>query len=177
MNKQQKEEVVAGLTDKLALAKAVVVTDFKGLKVGEMDNLRRKVREAGAEYEVAKNTLAKRAAQGLEASVLADLLVGNSGLATTRGDPAALAKALVEFVKGNDKVTIKGGALAGRLLDPAQIKALADLPGREILLATLFGVMNAVPTGLVRVLAAVPQGFLRALAAIRDQKGAQTAGA
>lgn len=170
MNRQQKEETVAALSACLNEAEAVFVTDFQGLKVDEISGLRRKIDEAGGQYRVAKNTLIKLAAKGTDAEPLSEMLVGNNALGTTTQDPVALAKTLVEFAKGNDKFSVKGGVLSGKLLDFAQVKAMADLPSREVLLATVLGAMNAVPTGFVRVLAAVPQNLLYALSAIRDQK-------
>jgi large subunit ribosomal protein L10 len=91
-------------------------------------------------------------------------------LSATEDDPASLAKVLVEFAKANEKLVVKGGVLMDKPVTPEQIKAIADLPSREVLLATMLGAMNAVPTGFVRVLAAMPQGLVTALSAIRDQK-------
>lgn len=170
MNRTQKEDLVSQLSTSLGKSHAVVVTDFQGLTVEKMSGLRRKLDEAGANYQVAKNTLVKLAIKGSDAEVITDLLSGSNALSYTSGDPAAMAKALVDFAKDNDKLEIKGGVLGGKLLDYNQIKAIADLPSREVLLATVLGAMNAVPTGFVRVLAAVPQTLVYALAAIRDQK-------
>ncbi|MFH1136275.1 MAG: 50S ribosomal protein L10 [Pseudomonadota bacterium] len=170
MKRQKKEDVVAQLSKVLDEAQAVFVADFKGLSVGKMSELRRKIGQAGGEFQVAKNTLAKIAAKGTDAECISGLLHGNNGLGTTIKEPAAFAKALVEFAKTNDKFVIKGGGLGGRLLDFNQVKAMADLPPREVLLAMMLGAMNAVPGGFVRVLAAVPQKLVYALAAIRDSK-------
>jgi large subunit ribosomal protein L10 len=170
MERRKKEEVVAGLKRSLAEAQAVFVADFKGLDMEAMTALRVKVREAGCEFRISKNTLIKLAAQGAPMSQLERLFVGNNALARTTGDPAVLAKALTEFAKTNDKLIIKGGLLGGRALNPDQVKALAGLPGREALLAAFLGALNAVPAGFVRVLAAVPQKLLYALTAIREQK-------
>jgi large subunit ribosomal protein L10 len=177
MERSKKEEVVAELKQSLAEAEAVFVTDFKGIDMEALTGLRAKVREAGCEFRVAKNTLVKLAAQNTPMSRLEQLFTGNNALGRTTKDPAVLAKVLTEFAKTNDKFIIKGGLLGDRPLTPAQIKALASLPGREALLASFLGALNAVPTGFVRVLAAVPQKLLYALSAIRDQKekGALTA--
>jgi len=175
MERKKKEEVVAGLKQDFAGAQAVFVTDFKGLDMEALTGLRVKVREAGCEFQVAKNTLVKLAAQGTPMSQLDHLFVGNNALGRTGQDPAVLAKVLTEFAKTNDKLVIKGGLLGEKALTPAQIKALASLPGREALLSAFLGALNAVPTGFVRVLAAVPQKLLYALTAIRDQKEAGAA--
>lgn len=170
MERNKKEQVVAELAKHLKDAQAVFVTDFKGISMETMTGLRVKLREANAGYQVAKNTLVKIAAKDTPAEKLSDMLTGNNALGYTYGDPAALAKALQEFAKANEKFVIKGGALGDKMLNPAQIKALASLPSREVMLATLLGTMNAVPTNMVRVLAAVPQKLVYALSAIRDQK-------
>lgn len=172
MERKQKEQVVADLAQSLKGVQAVIVTDFKGIPMAQLNALRLKLREAGAEYQVAKNTLVKLAAKGTSLEQLGDMMIGNNALALTTGDPAALAKALTDFAKGNDKFVVKGGVLLEKVLNPAQIKALASLPSREVMLATVLGTLNAVPTGFVRVLAAVPQKLVYCLAAIRDQKEA-----
>lgn len=174
MNRNEKEEVVAGLSKKLANAEAVFVTDFQGLTVQKISGLREKIHEAGGDYQVAKNTLIRLAAKGTPLEQVNDMFVGNNALGTTDSDPVGLAKVLVGFAKENDKFDLKGGILSGKTMSFDQIKSLADMPSREELLAKLLGTMNAVPSGFVRVLAAVPQNFLYALSAIKDQKEAQT---
>lgn len=170
MNREQKEEVVARLAEHLSESQAIFLTGFKGLKVEEMRDLRRKVSESGGRYEVVKNTFLRLACPEDVLERISDLIVENNALGTTTGDPVPLAKALVDFAKEKDKFIIKGGFFSGQTLTYDQIKTLSDMPSREILLATLFGAMNAVPTGLVRVLSAVQTNFVYTLAAIRDQK-------
>ena len=172
MDRTQKEQVVASLSQTLRESQAVIVTDFKGIGMEQLSGLRAKMREVGAEFQVAKNTLVKLAAKDTPMDQLADMMVGNNALGYTKGDPAALAKALSDFAKTNDKFVIKGGVLGDKVMSQAQIKALANMPSREVMLATLLGTMNAVPTSFVRVLAAVPQKLVYCLAAIRDQKEA-----
>lgn len=172
MDRSQKEQVVARLNQCFTETQAVFVADFKGIGMEALGALRLKIREAGGDFQVAKNTLIKIAAKDTPVSKLDDLMVGNNALANTSGDPAALAKVLSDFAKNNDKFVIKAGLLGDKVLNIAQVKALASLPSREVMLGTLLGTMNAVPTGFVRVLAAVPQKLVYALAAIRDQKEA-----
>jgi large subunit ribosomal protein L10 len=172
MERQKKEAVVAELKELFLSSHAVFLADFKGLSMGTLNSLRRKVRLAKAEFRVTKNTLVKLAAAGTPAQGLEGLLEGNNAVGHTQADPAALAKALFDFAKDNDKLVVKGGVLGAKVLTPAQIQALAKLPGREALLASLLGTMQAVPASLVRVLAAVPQKLLYALAAIKEQKEA-----
>jgi large subunit ribosomal protein L10 len=170
MDRKQKEAVVAGLGQDLAKAKAIFVTDFKGINMEALTGLRVKVREAGCEFQVAKNTLLKLAAKNTPLGQLDSLFVGNNALGSTEQDPAALAKVLTDFAKTNEKFVIKGGVLGDKVVSPAQIKSLAGLPGREVLLASFLGALSAVPAGFVRTLAAVPRKLLYALTALRDQK-------
>ena len=175
MEKQKKRAVVEALSKTLDKAQAVFVTDFKGLSMETMVGLRRRVKQSGGEFKVTKNTLVRLAAKGRPSERLGGLLVGNNALGYTEADPAALAKVLQDFAKEQDKFKIKGGLLKDRIIDPAQIKALASLPPRDALLASLFGTMQAVPAGFVRVLAAVPRQLVWAIAAIRDKKAAAEA--
>jgi large subunit ribosomal protein L10 len=170
LERTQKDRIVADLAERLAGAKTVIVTDFKGLNVGRMGLLRRQVAAAGGEYQVVKNTLLRLAAQNTSAAKLNDLLSGNNALGTTSGDPVSLAKALIDFAKDNQTLVIKGGVVSGKVVDVAQIGRLATLPSREVLLAQLLGTMNSVPTTFVRVLNAVISQLVYALAAVRDQK-------
>jgi large subunit ribosomal protein L10 len=170
LKRTEKEAVVEKLVAKMLETEAAFVTDFKGLKVDEIGGLRRKIGEAGGEFQVAKNTLIKRAVSGTSNEPLSELLSGNNALSTTRNDPAALAKVLVEFAKSNEKFVVKGGVLTGKKVGFEQIKVMAELPSREVLLAQMLGAMNSIPAGFVRVLAAVPQSLVYVLASIRDQK-------
>lgn len=170
MERSHKDQIVADLSERLTRTDAIFVTDFKGLDVEAMSALRRKVSEAGGDYQVIKNTLLRIAAKETDLAQLTEMFIGNNALGTTNGDPASLAKALVDFAKNNEKLIIKGGILSGKVLSPSQINGIASLPTREVLLGILLGAMNAVPTKLVRVLNAIPSNLVYALSAIRDQK-------
>lgn len=172
MKLENKKQIVAQLKDRFAQAKLVVLTDYKGLNVAAMNDLRAKLREAGIDYQVVKNTLLRRAAQDTDAAALIDSFTGPSAIALSLDDPVAPAKVLTEFAKANEKLEIKAGVIDGKILDAASIKALASLPSREVLLAKLLSVMVAVPTGMVTVLNEIPAQFVRVLAAVRDQKEA-----
>ena len=172
MERSKKEQFVSELAQCFQEAQAIIVTDFKGISMESLRELRIKVRAAGCDYRVSKNTLVKIAAKGTSMERLEDFMVGNNAVASTTGDAAVLAKILCDYAKTNDKFTIKTALLGDKVLNQAQIKALASLPSREVLLGTLLGTMNAVPTGFVRTLAAIPQKLLYALSAIRDQKDA-----
>ncbi len=170
VNRSEKEAVVKSLSDRLSRARAVVLTDFSGLRVDQMTELRDKLREQGLDFLVAKNTLLKLAGQGTDAQGLTEDLTGPNGLGFSYDDPVALAKVLTDFAKANPKLEIKGGMLEGQLLDTASLAELAKLPSREVLLAQLLGVMNGVARNFVSVLAAVPRGLVTALKQIEEQK-------
>ncbi|MBW2622114.1 MAG: 50S ribosomal protein L10 [Deltaproteobacteria bacterium] len=170
MDRSQKQKIVTDLSDRLGQVETIILTDFKGLNVDKISTLRRRIREAGGQYQVVKNTLLKLAAVGTDAEKLEDMLTGSNALGMTEGDPVSLAKALVDFAKDNESLIIKAGVISGQVVDSRQISRMAALPSREILLGKFLGTLNAVPTGLVRVLNAIPSNFVYALAAIRDQK-------
>ena len=171
MNRTSKEQVVADLSARLAEAKAAFLADFRGLNVEQATELRAKLREAGVDYRVVKNTLLKLASKGTDAECLTGELTGPTAIALALDDPAATAKVLTEFAKSNEKFELKSGALDGKLLSIAEIKALADLPSREEMLATMLSSMNAPLTNFVGTLAAIPRSLVTVMAAIRDQKG------
>jgi large subunit ribosomal protein L10 len=169
---EDKKQIVEDLKEKFATTQVVIVTDYKGLNVAQMTELRRKLSEAQVEYKVVKNTLLKRASEGTDAMLLADVFKGPSGIALSFDDPVAPAKVLTQFAKDNDKLEIKAGVMGGKLMDLNAITALSKLPSREELLAQVLSAMNAVPTGFVRALADVPRRMVNVLNAIKDQKEA-----
>lgn len=170
MDKLQKEELVKGLREKLSTAKVVITTDYKGLDVAAVSDLRRKLKDAGVEYQVVKNTLLRRVAEDNQMALMEECFKGPSAIAYSFDDPVAPAKVLTEFAKVNDNLEIKAGVMDDQLLDMAAIKALSSLPSKEVLLAQLLSTMNGVPTSFVRVLNAVPQGLVNILSALKDQK-------
>jgi large subunit ribosomal protein L10 len=142
-----------------------VLTDFRGLSVAEMTELRTLLRKSAVEYTVVKNTLAKIAVAETELASLAAHLEGPTAIAVSRADPMAPSKVLTTWSKGRPTFTIKGGVVEGSLMSPADIAVLAALPPREILLARLAGTIQAPLQGLANVLA----GPIRALASALDQ--------
>ena len=172
MKLDEKKKIVEELHEQLAKSKVVIVTDYKGLNVETMTELRRKLREEQIDYRVVKNTLLIRAAKETGVALIEDQLKGPSAIALSFDDPVAPAKVLMEFSKKNEKLEIKAGVMEDRVLDLAGIKALAALPPREALLSQLLSAMIGVPTGLVRVLNGIPQKLMYALLAIKDQKEA-----
>ena len=172
MRLDAKKKIAEDLHDRFSRSAIIVVTDYKGLDVAAMNDLRRKLRAEAVEYRVVKNSLLVRAADDTEAALIKKHFKGPSAVAISYEDPVAPAKVLTQFAKENDKLEIKIGVLNGKVLDVNAIKELASLPGREVLLAQLLATLNAVPTSFVRVLAEIPRSMLNVLTAIRDQKEA-----
>ena len=172
MKLEEKKQIVDDLHDRLAKSAVVIVTDYKGLDVAAVTDLRRQLRESQIEYQVVKNTLLIRAAADTDAALMQDHFKGPSAIALSYDDPVSPAKILTDFAKDNKKLEIKAGVMGGKVLDLAAIKTLSSMPSREQLLAQLLSAMNGVPTSLVRVLAAVPQSLVYALQAIKEQKEA-----
>lgn len=170
LNKNKKEELYSGLHEKLQKATAIVLTENTALKVADSDNLRQRLRKIGCEYKVSKNTIVKLAVKGTPAEALLDHFKGQKAMAISYGDPIAMVKLMLEFVKTNESVKITGGMLSGKYIDVASIEALSKLPSREVLLSKLLSVFVAVPTNFVGVLAAVPRKLLYLLKAIEEKK-------
>jgi large subunit ribosomal protein L10 len=170
MHRDRKHEVVSELTEELRGTPALLVADPRGLDVAEMRELRTKLRENGATFHVAKNTLARIAAREAGREGLVDLLSGPTGIAFCREDPAPIAKALSDFARTSRKLELRGGLLDDVALDAAGLQRLATLPSRDQLHAKLVGSLASPITGFVNVLAAVPRGLVVALDQIRQQK-------
>jgi len=171
LNKDNKQELVTEMHERLGRAKAVFLADFRGMDVGKATTLRNELRSASVEYKVFKNTLLERASQGTDMECLSPYLTGPTAIAISYDDPVGAAKVLSKFAKDpQGKFVLKVGVLSGKLLDVKQIQALAELPSREVLLAKMLGSMQAPATNFVGVLAALPGSLVRALDAIRAQK-------
>ena len=171
MNKQNKQQVVTEMHEKLAKAKAVFLADFRGMTVDKATTLRNDLRGAQVEYKVVKNTLLELASAETESAVLAPHFKGPTAVALTYSDPVAAAKILAKYAKDQQAAfVLKCGVLSGKFITAAEIQALSELPSREVLIAKMLGSMNAPATNFVGVLAAVPGSFVRALDAIRQQK-------
>jgi large subunit ribosomal protein L10 len=173
VNREEKARVIEALTEKLRSGSAVLV-DYQGMDVARSTDLRRRSREAGVEFVVAKNTLTRRAADEAGVEGLTEYLVGPTALAFSE-DPVASAKLMAEFAAQVESFVLKGGLLDGaRVLNEADVVALSRLPGREQLLAQVVGGISSPLTGLVTVLNNTVQGLVVALGQIAEQKGAQS---
>jgi large subunit ribosomal protein L10 len=168
MKKSEKEQLVSELAQKLRRANVLYFTDFTGLNVKRMTELRRRLRRSGVEYVVIKNTLALRAVA--QSGLVSEPLKGPTGLVLAR-DPVTAAKLLADFAKENDaKPSVKGGLLDGRALDSAQVKRLATMPSREQMLAELGAGLQAPMAAFVGALNGLLYMFAGALEALRMQR-------
>jgi large subunit ribosomal protein L10 len=172
MKLDKKKEIVEELHEKFSKSKIVILTDYKGLDVASVSDLRKKLNDVDVEFRVVKNTLLVRASENTDVEVIKEDFKGPSAIALSYDDPVAPAKVMTEFAEGNDKFEIKIGVMGGNRIDVKALKALSSLPSREVLLGQVLSAMNGVPTSFVRVLNAVPQKLLYALQAIKDQKDA-----
>jgi len=167
---KEKQNIVKDLQDRFSRSKVVIITDYKGLDVTTLNDLRRLLREAQCEYRVVKNTLLIRASEQTDISLIKDSFKGPNAVALSYDDPVAPAKILTEFANRNGNLEIKVGAMNGRILDTSAIKALAALPSREVLLAQLLSAFNGVSAAFVRAINNIPQRMLNVLQAISEKK-------
>lgn len=154
----EKQQLVSEISEKLRNSVCTVVTDYRGLSVSQVTELRKQLREAGVEYHVIKNTLTRRATAETELTELDEHLTGPSAIAFS-ADVIAPARIISDFAKKNENLKVKAGVVEGRVVDAAQIKALADLPSREGLLSMLLSVLQA-----------PMRNFALAVKAVADQK-------
>jgi large subunit ribosomal protein L10 len=165
----EKREFVAELSEVFAETSMVVVTRNAGMTVADVTALRRKMREAGASFKVAKNRLALLALEGTRFDGISPLLKGPTALAWSK-DPVAVAKAAIDFAKTNDKFVLVGGALGNQVLDANGIKALSELPSLDSLRAKILGLIQAPATKVAGVLQAPAGQLARVFAAYADSK-------
>ena len=168
----EKVAVVEEVTAKLNSADAAIITEYRGMSVGQLATLRRQLRKSGGEYKVYKNTLARFGAEKAGIDGLAELLVGPSAITFVSGDAAGVAKALKDAAKTNPHLIIKGGTMSGKSMSAKDIEALADLPSRDVLLAMLAGAFKAPLVKTAGLLQALPRNFAYGLKALIDQKEA-----
>jgi large subunit ribosomal protein L10 len=169
---QEKQAFVQQLTEKLQGSVAGVVVDYKGITVADDTQLRRKLREAGVEYAVVKNTLLKRAAANVGLSDLDSVLEGATALAVSAEDHVAAAKILCEYAEKNKTFEIKAGFVEGKVINTAEVQDLAKMPPKEVLVAKVLGGLNAPISGFANVLNANLRGLVVALNAIAEKQSA-----
>jgi large subunit ribosomal protein L10 len=167
-----KEARVVEIKERFGDAEAVLLIDYRGLSVKEMEELRRKTREVGGDVKIYKNSLAQIAIRELALPTMDAFLDGPTAFVFVANDPVAPAKALTVFAKEHQALELKGGLVQGRVIDQADVKALASLPSREELIAKLLGTMLNPLTGTVRVASGPARSFVTVLDAIAQQKAA-----
>jgi len=170
LKREEKERLVAELHEKFKEVRAVILTDFTGLDVAQLSRLRRQLQERGMEYRVVKNTLLRRASQKTALEALAEHFVGPNAIVLSYEDPVLPAKILVDFAKEEPELQIKAGFVEGRVLEPKDVKALATLPPREVLVGQMVGLLKAPLAMLVGVLQAPMRELVGVLQAIKEGK-------
>jgi large subunit ribosomal protein L10 len=168
VNRQEKAELIETLQNTLNASSTVVVTHQVGMTVAESSDLRAKMREAGAGFKVTKNRIAKLALKGTRYEELDGMFTGPTAIGTSE-DPVAAAKALVDFAKDNDKLTIIGGSMDGKTLDKAGVEALAKMPSLDELRGRLVGLIQAPAAKIARVTQAPAGKVARVIKARSDQ--------
>jgi large subunit ribosomal protein L10 len=177
MARPEKVAVVEEIRTKLADADAALLTEYRGLTVPELAALRASLRGSGTEYKVFKNTLARRAVAGSALDDVASMFEGPVAIAFVRGDAAGAAKALREFGRTNPALVLKGGLLGERIIGAVEIDALAELPSRDVLLATVAGAFQAPLTKAAGLFQAFTRNFAYGLQALIEKRGGAPADA
>lgn len=170
ITKEKKSQQIAELSERFSRSKAVLFTEYKGLTVADIAELRRLLKEAGAEYKVVKNTLIDIAAKGTPIESAKDFFVGPTGIAFGFDDPVAAAKKVLEYSGKNDKFKLKSGVIEGRFFSFDEIKAMSKLPSRNVLLSMMAGTFQAPMSKLACALNATLAQFAYALEALKNKK-------
>ena len=169
VSKERKQEVLAAYEEWLKKSQAVILVEYTGAKMKDLDGIRAKVRESGGEFHIIKNTLARRAFAQSGMDLPDDYLVKSTAVSFAFNDPASTAKALTEAMKGKEFIKVKGGFMSGKALDAAQVKALSDMPPLPVVRAQLLGVLQAPAGKLVRTLAEPARGLAAVLKAFSEK--------
>lgn len=169
LNREDKATVIAEISEVVSNSSAMVIAEYRGLTVQAVTKLRAEARKNGVTLRVVKNTLVRRAVEGTGFAGLADQFAGPLVYGFS-ADPVAVAKVLVNFAKDNEKLVVKGGAMANYVMDVEAVKQLASMPSRDELLAKLMATMNEPIAKFVRTINEVPARFVRTVAAVRDAK-------
>lgn len=172
ISKERKEAVLARYNEWVKRSQAVILVEYTGTKMKALDAIRAKIRESGGEFHVVKNTLARRVLADNGMEFPKDYLVKSTAISFAFNDPAATAKALTESLKGNDFIKVKGGVMAGKSLNPAQVKALSDMPPLPVVRAQLLGVLQAPAGKLVRTIAEPARGLAAVIKAHAEKQEA-----
>ena len=169
MNRKEKEHVVSDISKQVEGLKAAVLTNYRGLNVEQLSQLRRRFREEKISYHVVKNTLMKLASKGTDLEKLTDYFEGPTAIAISYGDPTLLAKILAEFVKSQPALEIKAGLIQGKVTTPEEVRSLATIPSREVLMAQVLGEIQMPGGQLAGVIQSALQQVLGVIQARVDQ--------
>ena len=169
LTKQRKDEILATYTEWLKKSQAVILVEYTGVRMKDLDNIRAKIREAGGEFHIVKNTLARRAFADNGLQVPSDYLVKSTAVSFAFTDPASAAKALTDATKGLEAIKVKGGFMSGQTLNAAQVKALADMPPLPVVRAQLLGMLQAPAGKLVRTIAEPARGLAAVFKAFSEK--------
>jgi large subunit ribosomal protein L10 len=172
LNREEKQHVVSDLQKQIEKVKAVVLTNYRGLSVGQMEHLRRRLREEKISYNVVKNTMMKLASKGTDLEKLNPYLVGPTAIAVCHGDPIPLAKILSEFQKAQPRLEIKAGLIEGKVASPEEVKSLASMPGKEVIFGQILGGIQMPAMQLAGVIQGASRQLLSVLQARVDQLAA-----
>jgi large subunit ribosomal protein L10 len=171
-NREAKTAAIEEIADRLGRSSIAIVTDYRGLSVSELQDLRRKLRVANVEYKIAKNTLTRFAAERLQKGAISEDLYGPSAIAFGYDDPAAAARVVQDFLRTSRVLKVKGGLLGDRRLSPEQVQGLAELPPKPRLQARLVGAIQSPMSSLVGTM----NGLLSQIAYVVDQRARQLGG-
>ena len=169
MNRKEKQQTILDLQKRIEQVQAAVLTNYRGLNVGQMNTLRQRLREEKISYHVVKNTLMKIASKGTDLEKLNDYFEGPTALALSYGEPVLLAKILLEFIKAQPSLEIKVGLIQGRVVPPEEVKALATMPSREVLFSQLLWGIQMSGVQLGGALLSILQQVLGVIQARADQ--------
>jgi len=169
VSKERKDETLAIYAEWLKNSQAVILVEYTGAKMKDLDGIRAKIRESGGEFHILKNTLARRAFSNSGMDLPQDYLVKSTAVSFAFTDPALTAKALTEATKGKDFVKVKGGFMSGQALNAAQVKSLADMPPLPVVRAQLLGVLQAPAGKLVRTIAEPARGLAAVIKAFSEK--------
>ncbi len=172
ITKEHKDEVLTQYGDWMKRSQAVILVEYTGVKMKDLDNIRARIRESGGEFHVVKNTLARRAFSDHGMEFPSDYLVRSTAVSFAFRDPASTAKALTDATKGLGFIKVKGGFMAGKPLNAAQVKALAEMPPLPVVRAQLLGVLQAPAGKLVRTIAEPARGLAAVFKAFSEKANA-----
>jgi large subunit ribosomal protein L10 len=174
ISRKQKEEMVAGYVEKMSRSGALILTDYRGLSVAQITELRQNLRELDGEFQVVKNSLFERALEEAGVAIPTDQLQGPVAVGYCLGDAPPIAKALTDFAKQTEILAIKGAIIGNSILGPEGVKGLADLPPREVVLAQLLGSVQGPMSNLVGTITAPLRELVQVLQA-RSEQGQEAA--